>query len=86
MTYKELLAKIADTTGMNKLDVRNVLFCIPDLLIGLAENETVRTPLGTFRMIKRKSRVVKPPKGSVTTVPAGLVVKLKVSAKLKRAI
>jgi nucleoid DNA-binding protein len=86
MTYDEMVAKIADTTGLKKDAVKSVLFAVPDILIGLAEDEMVRTPLGTFRMVKRAAKTVKPPKGKkVMTVPASMTVKLKAAARLKKS-
>jgi len=87
MTYDELIGKIAETTGQRKDAVKSVLFAVPDILIGLSEDEMVRTPIGTFRMVKRAARTVKPPKGGgVMEVPASLAVKLKVNARLKKAV
>jgi nucleoid DNA-binding protein len=86
MTYSELINEIAKATKKSRRLVRRILKCIPGILITMSEDETVRTPLGTFRMTKRAAKTLKPPKGKKMTIPEGLVVRLKSATRMRRAI
>ena len=85
MKYDKLVAKIAALTKVSEEAVRKVLFSIPDALIGMEEKDMVRTPLGVFRMTKRSSRTVKPPKSAEpVVVPEEMVVKLRAGSRLRK--
>ena len=87
MKYKELVRRVSETTGYPAEVVRNVLFAVPDVLVTLEEEEKARTPLGVFRMTKRKARTVTPPKGGAPVeIPAEFVVKMKAGGRMKRPV
>jgi len=85
MKYEKLVTKIATLTEESEEAVRKILFSIPDALIGMSEKDMVRTPMGVFRMTKRSSRTVKPPKGAEPVViPEEMVVKLRAGNRLRK--
>ncbi len=86
MTYEKLVESLSEATNLPPEAVRALLFALPDVLITLEEDERLRTPLGVFRMIRRKVRYVTPPVGSKTRVkvPAELSVKLRAGSRLRR--
>ena len=84
MNYEQLLAEVAKESGLNSEVVRRVLFHVPDALLRLPVGDTVRTPLGVFRMTQTQGRTVMLPDGKTpATVPPKTVVKLRPSARLK---
>lgn len=86
MKYEMLVTRIAEFSGQPEEAVRNILFTIPDILIKMEEKEIVRTPMGVFRMTKRASRTVKPPKGGAPVlIPEEMVVKLRAGNRLRKA-
>lgn len=61
MDYEHLLGQISKLSGYPKTIVREVLGAVPDGLLALKEEESVRTPLGVFRMVRKKSRKIRLP-------------------------
>ena len=87
MTYEKLVCRVSELTGQPEEAVRNVLFALPDVLISMDEKDVVRTPMGVFRMTKRASRKVKPPKGTeAVTIPEEMVVKLRAGKRLRKPV
>jgi len=87
MTYEKLVTQLSEMTGQPEEAVRNILFALPDALIKMDEKDVVRTPMGVFRMTKRASRKIKPPKGDqVVTVPEEMVVKLRAGKRLRKPV
>jgi nucleoid DNA-binding protein len=86
MTYNQMITMISQMAGVPKRTVKEILFAVPDVLINLEEDEIVRTPMGTFRMFKRASKSVTPPKGQTIKVPEGLVVKLRPTARMRKPV
>ena len=89
MTYEQFLKDLAQRTSLREDDLRSALFCIPDILIQMPVGETVRTPLGTFKMTKRTAKTITPPqaimaKPQPVNVPEQLTVKLKPGGRLKK--
>jgi nucleoid DNA-binding protein len=85
MKYPDFLAQVAEKTGHPVDVVKEILFTLPVVLIDLEDKETVRTPLGSFRMARRTARQVKAPKtGKLVDVIGGTVVKLRPGKRLRR--
>lgn len=86
MTYRQLVAQVSEATGQSPEAIRNVLFAAADALVRMKPGEMVRTPLGVFRMMIRRSRNVIPPTGDgrAVRIPAEMVVKLRAGTKLRR--
>lgn len=84
MTYKELVVRLARQTGLHSDVVKRVLVRLPEVLMDLPDGDEVRTPLGVFRMTRRKSRPIKCPDGTTQAiVPEVVVVKLKPGVNLR---
>jgi len=84
MTYDELLAEVAKDSGLNSEVVRRTLFHLPDVLLRLDVGETVRTPMGVFRMTQTKARTVVLPDGKTPApVAAKTIVKLRPGSRLQ---
>jgi len=64
--------------------VREVLQAIPSAFQDLEEGDRVKTPMGVFRMTRRKSRLVRIPNSEeYAEVPSALVVKLRPGKQLR---
>jgi len=84
MNYEDLIADVAKRSGLHTEVVRRVLFHLPDAMLQLEPGESVRTPLGVFRMMQSQSRgITLPDQKTEATVPAKTVVKLKSGSRLK---
>jgi nucleoid DNA-binding protein len=87
MHYKDLVERVAAQAGLDVQVVRDVLFALPDILIGLDEGEQVRVPFGVFRMIKRPFRAVRVPSSeTLIDVPAEMAVKLRPGVRLRHKV
>jgi nucleoid DNA-binding protein len=84
MTYKQLIADIAEQTGLKKPLVKAVLSAAPEALLQMEEGEHVRTPFGTFRKTRRRPRNIKLPDGPVASIDEICVVRLKSGSRLKQ--
>lgn len=85
MTYDSLVAEIASQTGCTRAKVREVLFYLTEVLLTMPVGDTVRTPLGVFRMMEYRKRGITLPDGDTRAkVPARNVVKLKPGLRMKR--
>jgi nucleoid DNA-binding protein len=84
MLYKHLVADIAAQTGLKPVVVKAVLSAAPDALMKLEEGEHVRTPLGSFRMTRRRPRTIKLPDGPVADIHEQQVVRLKPGVRVRR--
>jgi nucleoid DNA-binding protein len=84
MNYDQLIADLAQRSGLHTEVVRKVLFHLPDVLIQMEVGDDVRTPLGVFRMAASKARdITLPDQKNTATVPAKIVVKLRAGSRLK---
>jgi nucleoid DNA-binding protein len=61
MKYEDFLDQLSKRTSTDVVKLREILLCIPDVLMKLKENEYVRTPLGVFRLRRRNKKRVKIP-------------------------
>lgn len=85
MHYQELVEQLAHRSGHGEKAVREILFSLPEILIGLSAGEKVRMPFGVFRMTRRIARKVRiPTSGEEIEVPAEMVVKMRAGARLRR--
>ena len=85
MTYSELAKRIAHQTGLTEEAVKDVLFALPDALIYFEEGKSCRTPLGMFRMTRRKGRRVNlPGTDEMATIEPILTVKLRPGPRLRK--
>lgn len=87
MSYDDLVADIAARAGLSTDIVKKVLFHLPDALLQLGLGNSVRTPLGIFRMMKHKGRkVMLPDQVREATVPDRVVVKLRPGSRIKFSV
>lgn len=83
MTYDDLIADLAERTGIRTDDIKRVLYHLPDALQELAPKEKVWTPLGHFRKVGSEARkVLLPDRKTEVEVPAKTFVKLKPNSRL----
>jgi nucleoid DNA-binding protein len=85
--YDRLAGAIAADTGHPPEVVKSILQAAPKALLELEEGDWVKTPLGVFRMTRRKPRAVRIPGTDQTAeVEEKLVVKLKPGKRLQRPL
>ena len=83
MDYETLIDDVAELSGLHTEVVRRVLFFLPDALMEMEVGETVRTPLGVFRMAQTHSRpITLPDRKSTAVVSAKIVARLKPGMRL----
>lgn len=79
--------KKGETNPIKQDLVREVLRAMPSGFIDMDEGDWVKTPLGVFRVTRRKTRPVRVPNSTeVAEVPPALVVKLRPGGKLRHEI
>jgi nucleoid DNA-binding protein len=84
MYYGTLVARIASLTGLSDADVRKVLSALPDVVMECQEGEQVRTPLGAFKVVRRKLKRVRSPGGTWAHAPERLQARIRPGKKLQR--
>ena len=85
MTYNDLVAQIARTTGITHDRVRAALDALPSALLLLHRDEKVRTPLGVFTMLETRTReILLPSQDRTVQVAPKLVVKLRPGVRLRK--
>lgn len=77
MHYKTFVRKVAKTAGTNQANVRKVLAALPPVLMSCEENERIFTPLGAFKLVRRRRKRVLSPSGHWSFAPERLQVQLK---------
>ena len=89
MTKDELVAKVADQSGLKKADVQKTLDSMIETIIAtikLGEKVNI-TNLGIFKIKEKKARVARNPKtGESIQVPAKKAPKFVPSKNLKEAV
>lgn len=83
MRYAEFVKHLVAMSGHPEEVVREVLMNVPDALMLLGGEDTLHTPLGTFRVVTRKSRMVKLPSGEEFPAVSETAIKLKPGARLR---
>lgn len=84
MNYDDLIADLAQRTGLHTEIIRKVLFHLPDSLLQMDVGDAVRTPLGVFRMNESKPRpILLPDQQTKAVVPGKTTVKLRSGSRLK---
>ena len=84
MNYKDLVADVAQRSGLRTDVVGKVLFHLPDALIQMEVGHAVRTPLGVFRTTYTPERpVTLPDQKSTAIVPARTLVRLRSGSRLQ---
>ena len=86
MVYLDLVARIADETGVEEEDIRKVLKAFPEILMECEEGEKTRTPLGVFSIVRRKQKAVRTPDNVWSTAPERIQAKLKPGKRLQRDV
>ena len=87
MTYEELILEVTKKSGLHSSAVRGTLFHLPDALLLLGVGDSVKTPMGVFRVLQSPSRnVVLPDGGTIARVPSKTVVKLKPGRRLQKVV
>lgn len=84
MRYEEFVFHLAAMSEQSEEAVRTILLNFPDALSILKEGESLRTPLGVFRAVSRKTRMCALPKSDkeFPVVPE-LAVKLRSGSRLR---
>ncbi|PXX94672.1 DNA-binding protein HU [Halomonas sp. LBP4] len=85
----DLVAALADKTGLRKTDVASVIDALTDIVVdGLKdEEECILTGLGKFKIGHRSERVGRNPQtGDKVTIPAQKTVKFAAGKPLKDAV
>ena len=87
MHYQTLVERVAELSGCPEEVVREILFALPSVLAEMALGDMVKTPLGVFRVIRTKARIITPPYGgSPVPTPSSLVVKLRPGIRLRSGV
>jgi len=84
MLYAKLVVRIAEVTGVPEEEVRRVLSAFPDVIMEGEEGEQTKTPLGTFRLVRRKRKRVKDPQGRWTCSKERLDARIRPGKRLQR--
>lgn len=72
--------------GVEDQDIRKVLHVLPDVVMECEEGEQVRTPLGVFKVVRRKSKRVRCPSGVWTQAPERIQARIRPGKRLQRPI
>jgi DNA-binding protein HU-beta len=86
VTKGELIGKLQDKTGLNKVQAEKVIKAFGDVVIeGLLAGQQVKIAgLGTFSAVQRSARTVRNPKsGEQIDLPAMMVPKYRPAKSLK---
>lgn len=84
MTYDVLVDELALRARVNPEVVREILFQFPGVLVQMGEGDSVRTPMGVFRMTRSRTRpILLPDRATAALVPSKLVVKLRSGSRLR---
>ena len=89
MTKGELMATLANETGLKKKEVVNVMEALRNLIYKTLKTEfkIKLDGLGVFQLKDRKARIARNPRtGESVNVPAKKVVKFRVIKDLKEAV
>lgn len=89
MNKTELIAKVAETAGLSKVDAKKAVEAAIDAVKGaLAAGEKVAVPgVATLSVAERAARQGKnPATGEVITIPAKKIIKFKAGSELEAAI
>jgi nucleoid DNA-binding protein len=86
MLYGILVSRLAAITGLSEEDVRKVLSSLPDVVMECAEGEQVKTPLGAFKIIRRRRKRVRAPSGDWVFAPERLQARVRPGKKLQRDV
>ncbi len=89
MTKSEMLATLANDTGLKKKDVDNLMQALQNLILKTLkkENKIKLDGLGVFQLKDRKARLARNPRtGEMVQVAAKRVVKFRVVKSLKEAV
>ena len=84
MKYDDLVKKISQRTGLASEIVKKILSELPEALSHLADNEKVRTPLGTFVAWPKAQKKILLPTGEEAWRKAETVIRLRPGKALKR--
>ena len=89
MTKSEMLATLANDTGLKKKDVDNLMQALQNLILKTLKKEfkIKLDGLGVFQLKDRKARLARNPRtGEMVQVAAKRVVKFRVVKSLKEAV
>jgi nucleoid DNA-binding protein len=84
MYYGTLVARISSLTGCSDVDIRKVLSALPEAVMECSEGEQVRTPLGTFKIVRRRFKRVRSPTGEWTSAPERVQARIRPGRRLQR--
>ena len=84
MLYRKLVERITAVTRVSEDSVRRVLQALPDVIMECVEDEHVKTPLGVFRVVRRKRKRVKDPQGRWTFSPERLEARVRPGKRMQK--
>jgi len=83
--YDEFLFRLANVSGVSVESIREVLYYLPDVLVSMREGEITKTPLGVFRAVRKRARLVVPPKQTKHfPVKEEIVIKIRPGLRLRK--
>ncbi len=87
MTKTQTIAALAETTGLSKSDVSNLLDAVASLSYAEAANGFTLPGIGKLMLVERAERQGRnPATGETITIPAKTVVKFRVAKACKDAL
>lgn len=86
VSYDQFVDELINESGQDAVSVRRVLLAMSKTLNILPEGATVMTPLGFYKVVRVKGRLVKTPSGQVGRVPDCLEVRLVSNKRHRRRI
>ena len=89
MTKSEMMATLANDTGLKKKDVENVMQALTNMIYKTLKTELKikLNGLGVFQLKDRKARIGRNPRtGEKVNVPAKKTVKFRVMKTMKEAV
>jgi hypothetical protein len=72
--------------GVSDATVRRVLNVLPDAVMECKENDQVRTPLGVFKIVRRRRKRVRCPSGSWSHAPERIQARIRPGKRLQRQV
>lgn len=84
MLYGELVSRISARTGIGDAEVRKVLAALPEVVMECQEGEQVRTPLGAFKIVRRRLKRVRSPGGTWACAPERVQARIRPGKRLQR--
>jgi nucleoid DNA-binding protein len=86
MLYGTLVARLSALTGLSEEDIRKVLSSLPNVVMECGEGEQVQTPLGAFKIVRRRRKRIRGLNGDWVFAPERLQARIRPGKKLQRDV